>query len=266
MPLETVRAEWIRDSVFVLYDRFNFPVVMTQPMGVNGADLMPLSVIGCAAWDVMSILRKQREPVSGLRVVAESERDAEAPWLFRRLCVHYQFAGAGLNPERVRRAIALSETKYCSTFSTLRQAVEITSDFTVTPAAAGPVPVAAPDKAEAEAVQVVLDFNAALNAGDVDGMMRRMTPDCVFENTFPAPDGGRFVGQAAVRSFWESFFEASRAPRLEVEEAFGLGERCVLRWTYHWREADGQLGRVRGVDVYRLRDGLIAEKLSYVKG
>ncbi len=39
MPLETVRAEWIRDSVFVLCDRFNFPVVMTQPMGVNDADL-----------------------------------------------------------------------------------------------------------------------------------------------------------------------------------------------------------------------------------
>ena len=39
-----------------------------------------------------------------------------------------------------------------------------------------------------------------------------------------------------------------------------------MRWTYHWREAGEAVGHVRGVDVYRLRDGLIAEKLSYVKG
>lgn len=266
MPVETVRAEWVRDNVFVLYDRFGFPVVMTQPMGVNGADLMPLSVIGCAAWDVMSIVRKQREPVSGLRVVAESERDAEAPWLFRRLRVHYQFTGTGLNPERLQRAITLSESKYCSTFGTLQQAVEISSEFTIAPPA-GPDPgTLQPAKAGDEAVRVVLDFNAALNAGDVDAMMRLMTADCVFENTFPAPDGTRLVGQAAVRAFWESFFASSQAPRLEVEEAFGLGERCVLRWTYRWREADGRPGHVRGVDVYRLRAGLIHEKLSYVKG
>jgi putative redox protein len=172
MSVETVRAEWVRDNVFVLYDHFNFPVVKTQPMGVNGADLMPMSVVGCAGWDVMSILRKQREPVSGLRVVAESERDGEAPWAFRRLRVQYQFTGMGLNPEHLRRAIALTEAKYCSTFKTLQQAVEITSDFTMTSASAPPdMPIRAPGASgggESAGVQAVLDFNAALNAGDVD--------------------------------------------------------------------------------------------------
>ncbi len=39
-----------------------------------------------------------------------------------------------------------------------------------------------------------------------------------------------------------------------------------MRWTYRWTEADGNTGHIRGVDVYRLESGLIAEKLSYVKG
>jgi ketosteroid isomerase-like protein len=114
--------------------------------------------------------------------------------------------------------------------------------------------------------EIVLDFNRHLNAGDVDAMLALLTEDCVFENTYPAPDGTRYQGQTAVRAFWEDFFRSSRQPHLDFEEVFACGERVVLRWTYHWRDAQGQPGHVRGVDVYRLRSGLIAEKLSYVKG
>jgi ketosteroid isomerase-like protein len=117
-----------------------------------------------------------------------------------------------------------------------------------------------------EAVRVVLRFNDALNAHDVDAAMRLMTEDCVFENTYPGPDGTRYQGQSAVRRFWEEFFASSHDPYFEVEEIFGLGERCVMRWIYHWVDATSGPGHVRGVDVYRLRGGLIAEKLSYVKG
>ena len=76
MPSETVQLDWISDQSFLLRDRSGFPVIMTQPMGVNGADLLPLSLIGCAAWDLIAILQKQRQQVSGLQVIAESERDA----------------------------------------------------------------------------------------------------------------------------------------------------------------------------------------------
>jgi ketosteroid isomerase-like protein len=50
------------------------------------------------------------------------------------------------------------------------------------------------------------------------------------------------------------------------EESFVSGDRGVLRWRYDWTEDDGSPGHVRGVDVLRLRDGRVAEKLSYVKG
>ena len=68
-----------------------------------------------------------------------------------------------------------------------------------------------------------------------------------------------------MRSFWTQFFERSPQARFDAEEIFEAGDRCVVRWTYHWIR-EGTAGHVRGVDVFRVRDGKVAEKLSYVKG
>ena len=119
---------------------------------------------------------------------------------------------------------------------------------------------------ESAIIELVLRFNDALNAQDVDGMMRLMSVDCVFENTDPPPDGARFSGQAEVRGFWEEFFSSSSQPHIEVEAIFAAGEHCIMRWVYSWIDPQGQPGHIRGVDVYRIQDNLIAEKLSYVKG
>lgn len=115
-------------------------------------------------------------------------------------------------------------------------------------------------------IELVRSFNEALNARDVDAMMRLMTPDCVFENTYPPPDGARYEGQAAVRAFWEEFFRNSTQATIEIEEIFGSENRCIMRWRYHWVDASGKPGYIRGVDVYKIEKDLIAEKLSYVKG
>ena len=124
----------------------------------------------------------------------------------------------------------------------------------------------AQDELENEVIKIVLRFNEALNRGEVEEMMRLMTPDCVFENTYPPPDGKRYEGQAEVRAFWAEFFRSSHGARIEIEEIFAQGERCVMRWTYHWTEAGGKTGHIRGIDLYKLEGGQIAEKLSYVKG
>jgi ketosteroid isomerase-like protein len=122
-----------------------------------------------------------------------------------------------------------------------------------------------PTPADADTLAAVDRFNEAFNRHDVDAVMRCMTEDCVFENTRPTPDGERFAGAAEVRAFWERFFARSPSARFEAEEIFAAGERCVVRWVYRW-ERDGVPGQVRGVDVFRVRDGRVAEKLSYVKG
>jgi uncharacterized protein (TIGR03086 family) len=111
----------------------------------------------------------------------------------------------------------------------------------------------------------VASVAAAFVRGDVDGIMAQLTDDCVFEST-SAPDGDRFVGAEALREQWEKVFGETDEPLFETEEWFVLGDRGVIRWKFSWRESDGGRGQVRGADVLRLRDGKVAEKLSYVKG
>jgi ketosteroid isomerase-like protein len=109
-------------------------------------------------------------------------------------------------------------------------------------------------------------FNAAFNRHDVDAVMALMTPDCLFENTNPPPDGERFVGAVAVRGFWEEFFRASPHAFFTAEETVACGDRAFVRWSYQWTDAEGKAGHIRGVDIFRVSAGKVAEKLSYVKG
>jgi uncharacterized protein (TIGR03086 family) len=109
-------------------------------------------------------------------------------------------------------------------------------------------------------------FSAAFGSGDVDAIMALMTQDCVFEATGPAPDGERHEGSAEVRAMWDQLFAETHEPSFVEEESFVSGDRGVLRWRFEWVDEDGATGHVRGVDVLRLRDGLVCEKLSYVKG
>ena len=129
MIAETVNAEWIRERIFLLRDRNDFPVVMTQPMGVSGADLLPMSLLGCVMWDIVSILEKKRQKLVSLRASAESIRDPEPPWIFREIHLRYIMVGEDLDPEQVKKTIELSEQNYCSIYATLRQVVKITSEF-----------------------------------------------------------------------------------------------------------------------------------------
>jgi len=131
MAIETVTLDWIRARQFVMRDRNGFPIFMDQPNGVNAADLLPLSLIGCSAYDVIAILDKQRQEVADLAVTAESTREAEPPWRFQKIHVHYRVSGRGLSPAKVSKAIELAEQKYCGVFATLKDAIEITSDFEI---------------------------------------------------------------------------------------------------------------------------------------
>lgn len=114
-------------------------------------------------------------------------------------------------------------------------------------------------------LETIARFNEAFNRHDVDAVMALMTDDCLFDDTRPSPDGELFVGQPAVRARWHALFARSPFARFEAEETVALGSRAVVRWVYHWVR-DGQPGHIRGVDVFLVRDGRVAEKRSYVKG
>jgi ketosteroid isomerase-like protein len=115
-------------------------------------------------------------------------------------------------------------------------------------------------------IRVVLDFNDAFNRHDVAGMMQLMSDDCVFENTTPAPEGTMYAGKEVITQFWQDFFRQSPHAHIAIEEIFGFGFRCIMRWRYEWVDAAGEKVHVRGADIFRVKNGFICEKLSYVKG
>jgi ketosteroid isomerase-like protein len=117
-----------------------------------------------------------------------------------------------------------------------------------------------------ETLATIHAFNDALNRHDVGAVMALMTDDCVFENTWPAPDGERYEGQAAVRGFWERLIGESPSAHFDLEDIFAAGDRAAQCWRYTWVDAQGATGHIRGVDVFRVRDGKVAEKFAYVKG
>jgi uncharacterized protein (TIGR03086 family) len=147
------------------------------------------------------------------------------------------------------------------------------ADYRAAGAVAAPVPVADGDGPQRRLLAsfgrdpeqsvtraAVARFAAAFDRSDIDAVMAAMTGDCAFESTAP-PDGRRHAGQSAVRAAWTEFFAGSAGAVFETEEEIVSGDRVVARWRYAWPG-----GHVRGVDVYRVRDRLVAEKLSYVKG
>ena len=131
MLSEIVNLEWVGNRRFLMQDQQGYPILMDQPNGVSASDLLPLSLIGCSSYDIVAILEKQRQGITNLAVSAESIRDSEPPFTFRKIHVHYKVSGSGLDPIKVARAIELSEEKYCGVFATLKKAVEITSDFEI---------------------------------------------------------------------------------------------------------------------------------------
>jgi ketosteroid isomerase-like protein len=113
----------------------------------------------------------------------------------------------------------------------------------------------------ADLVTAVVDrFNEAWGRHDLEAALALLSDDCVFEATSPAPDGIRHVGPAAIRSAWQPIFDDTSS-RFTVEESFATDRQLVQLWRYDWAD-----GHVRGVDAITVHDGLIAAKLSYVKG
>lgn len=127
-------------------------------------------------------------------------------------------------------------------------------------------PVQRQEEGVPDSADTVRRFQDAWNAHDVDAVMALMSEDCVFESTWPPPDGERIVGQGDMRAFWTRFFQQSPGATIEIEELFACGNRATMRWCYRWGSGFAPHDHVRGVDVYRISAGKISEKLSYVKG
>ena len=124
----TVR--WITKGQFVAVDSSKHSVVLSTQdeengVGMKPSDLLLAAVGGCSSVDVVSILQKKRQHLTGLEVQVTGQQDADPPWTFRKIHVTYIVRGQGLSEKAVADAIQLSEEKYCSVSTTLAKAVEI---------------------------------------------------------------------------------------------------------------------------------------------
>lgn len=86
---------------------------------------------GCAAYDVVLILKRGRHAVTGCRVKLVAERAPTDPKVFTSIHLHFIVAGQGLSADSVARAVALSHEKYCSASVMLAKTAEITTSYEI---------------------------------------------------------------------------------------------------------------------------------------
>ncbi|ASI98875.1 OsmC family protein [Thermococcus celer] len=125
------RVKWTGGTQFIgRIDGDNCAVILGDG-GISPMRLLLMSVAGCTAYDVVMILQKMREPIENLEVEISGERREEHPRIYRKVHIHYRIYG-DVNEEKARRAIELSQDKYCSASAHVKlSGAELTYSFEV---------------------------------------------------------------------------------------------------------------------------------------
>jgi hypothetical protein len=119
-----------------------------------------------------------------------------------------------------------------------------------------------PDPVSRATAAVIDRFNRAFHDRDPDAIAPLVAEDCVIEAITPAPDGRRLQGRAAALANWQGLARETHS-HFDQEEVLVAGERAVIRWRYVFGPGAGEA--LRGVNIMRLRDGLIVEAQGYAK-
>lgn len=136
------RIKWVENVCFMGESETGHAVILDGAPDAGGRNLgmrpMEMLLIGmgaCTSFDVVTILKKSRQPVTDCVAEIEAARADEVPKVFTRIHVHFVVTGSGLNPAQVERAVKLSAEKYCSASIMLGKMAEITHDFEIVEAA-----------------------------------------------------------------------------------------------------------------------------------
>jgi len=139
-----IALQWAGDdsTMFITRDSFGHMVVAgswpkegeegwVEWKGVKPSDMLVMALVSCSGYDVVTILRRQRQELTDLRITADAHQASEPPYQFTDIHLHYVATGRDLDPAKVERAIKLSEEKYCSVAATIRGVTKITNSFEV---------------------------------------------------------------------------------------------------------------------------------------
>jgi putative redox protein len=121
-------SEWKHDGVFEgtaeSGNRIQFDTDAPYAQGPSPMEAVLMALCSCTSVDVVSILKKKRQEVTGLRVSARAQRAAEAPRVFTHIKLTYAVRGK-LSRKAVEDAVSLSKNKYCSVSKMLEKAATI---------------------------------------------------------------------------------------------------------------------------------------------
>ena len=133
------RIQWAGEALFLGESGSGHALVMDGPpeaggrnLGVRPMEMILLGLGGCSNYDVVSILRKSRQPVESCGAFVEAERAGGDPKVFTKIHLHFVVKGRGLKEAQVKRAVELSAEKYCSASIMLgRAGVAISHDYEI---------------------------------------------------------------------------------------------------------------------------------------
>jgi putative redox protein len=128
----TVALDWVGEGLIFTGGAAGGPAIRVDGNGGQGpspVQMLLLSLAGCAAADVVDILKKGRTTFEGLTVRLEGERVADPPRRFTAIRMVFETRGLAATDEtKLRRAITLSMEKYCSVLHTLKQDIEFSTE------------------------------------------------------------------------------------------------------------------------------------------
>ena len=137
-PGSSVTLEWRGGFRFDSQDEHGHALTLDAPMadgdsfaGFTPGDMLLTALAGCSGIDVVNILLKQRQKVAGVRIRVSGRQNPEPPWTWEDVHLTYIIRGENVNPNLARRAISLSERKYCSIGATIEGRANLTSDFVI---------------------------------------------------------------------------------------------------------------------------------------
>jgi putative redox protein len=129
----TIELTWIEQKRFLGVDSGRHSVVLSSgdDVGVRPSENLLIALAGCAAYDIVEILQKQRLALRSLKISAAGEQAAAAPWAYTAIHLRVAAAAPGLRPEQLARAADLAINKYCSVRASLHPDIAVTFDVLV---------------------------------------------------------------------------------------------------------------------------------------
>src|SRR5690554_1990457 len=128
------QVRWLENMCFEGVSESGHKILLdgTNPgQGPSPMEAVLLGAGGCSAIDVVSILEKGRQRVTGCEVELDADRAEHPPRVFTRIRLHFVVTGHELPEKQVARAVELSMEKYCSVMKMLEKAVEVSSSFEI---------------------------------------------------------------------------------------------------------------------------------------